>query len=48
MDKVRCVESILERRGSVVVSTRAGVNSAPELDFLANPKSSSGIGNKLA
>ena len=30
-----------------VVSVRVGVNSAPELDFLANSKSNSGIGIEL-
>ena len=29
------------------VQTRVGVNSAPELDFLANSKSNSGIGIEL-
>ena len=34
-------------RGVMCACNRVGVNSAPELDFLANSKSNSGIGIEL-
>ena len=35
------------KNDQTVLSHRVGVNSAPELDFLANSKSNSGIGIEL-